>query len=336
MAQVTDQRLKVLILAGGPDRERAVSLKSGAAVAAAARAAGHDVRQSDVGPDNLSALDEFREWGGDVVFPVLHGPWGEGGPMQRILDARGVPYVGCRAEAADLCMDKYRTKERLIAHGLPTPTFERLSRGQTPTIQPPLVVKALREGSSVEMAICKTSGEADRALTDLQSRHEHLLVEQFVKGRDLTVGILGDRALSPILILPAGGFYDYAAKYERNDTKYLVGLHAIAEVFSAGAAVPTGASGSFAYVEAPMDEQAMADVLSEFEELALKAFRALGCRHMARVDFLVTDERCRPTILEVNTIPGFTDHSLLPMAAADVGLSMPKLVDTLLRMAPAD
>jgi D-alanine-D-alanine ligase len=324
VAPVNNERLKVLILAGGPDRERAVSLKSGAAVAAAARAAGHDVRESDVGPDNLAALDDFRGWGGDVVFPVLHGPWGEGGPMQRILDERGVPYVGCRADPADLCMDKLRTKEKLVAHGLPTPPFERLPRGQRPTIQPPLVVKALREGSSVEMAICQTADEVERALADLQSRHEHLLVEQFVKGCDMTVGILGDRALPPIQIVPAEGFYSYQAKYERNDTRYLVGRDRL-ELPAVGAADAAKESGVATAV----------DLVDHLQDLALQTFRGLGCRHMARVDFLV-DDHARPTILEVNTIPGFTDHSLLPMAAAEVGLPMPKLVDTLLRMALAE
>src|SRR5690606_21079307 len=134
--------LNVLVLAGGPDRERAVSLKSGAEVAAALRAAGHSVREADIHPDDLSALDAFVDWPGDVVFPVLHGKWGEGGGLQRILDERGLPYVGCGGPAAKLCMDKYRTKLALVAQGLPTPPFEFVGVGQPITLRPPLVVKA--------------------------------------------------------------------------------------------------------------------------------------------------------------------------------------------------
>ncbi len=123
----TRASLKVMVLAGGPDRERSVSLQSGAAVAHALRQAGHDVSGVlDIGPDDMSALDHWERWCGDVVFPVLHGPWGEGGPLQRILSQRQIAYVGCGPEAASLCMDKYRTKLALVQHGLPTPRFERI------------------------------------------------------------------------------------------------------------------------------------------------------------------------------------------------------------------
>ncbi len=311
-----ERPLRVMVLYGGPDRERPVSLHSGREVADALAAAGHDVRLRDVLPDQLECLDEFRKWGGDVIFPVLHGGWGEGGPLQEILEERGLRFVGCRAAAADLCMDKYRTKRLLERHSLPTPRFELLSeRGAMPSIPPPVVLKALREGSSLGMAICHVPGELEHALDALRREHPNLLVEQFIHGKELTVGVIDDpdgpRALPPICIMPAAAFYDYQAKYERNDTRY---------VFDAA-------------------EMGLTDaLLSQLRLLAADAHQTLGCRHLSRVDFMVSADG-HPYVLEVNTMPGFTTHSLLPKAAARAGMEMPQLVNHLVRLAagtPAD
>ncbi|MFA9477283.1 D-alanine--D-alanine ligase [Phycisphaerales bacterium AB-hyl4] len=304
------ERLKVLVLAGGPDREREVSLVSGAAVAAALGEAGHEVRQSDVGPGDLSALDAFVQWDGDVIFPVLHGRWGEGGGLQRVLDERALPYVGCRAEAAALCMDKGATKQVLVEQGLPTPTGAVVERGALTTLQgveAPCVVKAVDEGSSFGMAICQTADEATAAVGRLLGEYERVVVEQYVKGMEVTVGVIdaaegeGVEGLPAIQIVPAGAFYDFQAKYESDATQYRFDV-----------ALP-------------------GEVMAEIQRLALQAYEVLGVRHMGRVDFLV-DEQGRPWILEVNTIPGFTSHSLLPMAAAKAGLAMPALVDRLARL----
>ena len=298
-----------MVLAGGPDRERSVSLLSGDQVSAALGEAGHDVRQCDVLPGNLGALDQFTKWRGDVVFPVLHGGWGEGGGLQRVLEERRLPFVGCGAEAADLAMDKHRAKQVMLRHGLPTPPFEVIGPGQRRTVQPPLVLKPPREGSSIDTFICPDRHQARRARSRLGRRHARLLVEKFIQGRELTVGVLADgpcaQALPPIQIVPATDFYDFDAKYERDDTRYL------------------------------FDIDLPADTLNDVRALAVKTHNALGCRHLGRVDFIV-DSQNRPWILEINTIPGFTTHSLLPMAAAKARLPLPQLVDRLARLAASD
>jgi len=301
--------LRVMVLAGGPDREKAVSLMSATEVSGALRRAGHEVRQQNIQPDDLSALEDFIDWGGDVIFPALHGDWGEGGGLQTILEARGLSFVGCGARAADVAMDKHRAKMVMLAQDLPTPEFELIDCGQRSTITPPLVYKPLREGSSIDTVVCTDSEQAILAAASLSSRHTHLLVERFITGRELTVSTLAISnrlmALPPIQIVPATGFYDYDAKYVSDDTQYYFEID-----------LPT-------------------DVLAEVSRLATQVHRALGCRHMGRVDFIV-DQNNQPWILELNTIPGFTTHSLLPMAADRAGLPLPKLVDGLVRMAAAD
>jgi D-alanine-D-alanine ligase len=301
---MSQQMLKVMVLAGGPDRERPVSLASGAQVAEAVRAAGHEAVQRDVTPDDLSALDAVAAEGFDVIFPILHGAWGEGGGLQTILDERGLAYVGSRHVAAALCMDKLQTKLALAHHRLPTPEFETCPGGGPLKMKPPLVLKPLREGSSIDLYICHDSVAVAEALRKLTG-YDQLLAERFIAGPEMTVGVLGDgdaaEALPPIHIVPATAFYDYDAKYERDDTRYLFG-----------------------------DQPAQID--ARLRSLAVLAHRVLGCRHLCRVDFMI-DPSHGPMVIEVNTLPGFTTHSLLPMAAAKAGLPMPQLVDRLLRMA---
>lgn len=314
-------RLKIMTLAGGPDREREVSLNSGANVTRALRSVGHDVITGDILSDDLSMIDEFTRWHGDLIFPVLHGCWGEGGGLQKILDGRMLPYVGSNAKAASLCMDKHRTKQSLVYHDIATPRFEYLSHSEARTLELPLVVKANSEGSSIDLAICHTQEEFDKARETLAATHEHLLVEQFIQGKELTVGIIAldndanvlpglvsyadHQALPAIHIIPATSFYDYKAKYTREDTQYR------------------------------FDIDLPGATLKRVSELALQAHAVLGCRHLSRVDFMV-DENHQPWILEVNTIPGFTSHSLLPMAANKAGLDLPALVDHLARTAMHD
>lgn len=294
--------LTILVLAGGPDRERPVSLMSGEQVAAALRETGHDVTLADANPDDLGAVDSFR---GDVIFPIFHGGWGEGGGLQRELDRRGVRYVGCRAAAAGLCMDKVATKELAQRIGMPTPAFERVERGSKPMLGPPVVVKPISEGSSIHMAICKSPHELAEAWAALSPSYPAMLVERYVKGPELTVGVLGtgdDAITLPVIhIIPAVAYYDYDAKYTSDATRY-----------------------SFDY--AP-------EVCARAQTMALELYRAADCRHMARVDFIVDETTSTPLLIEINTLPGFTTHSLLPMAARESGLPMPKLVDKLVRMA---
>jgi len=302
--------LRVLVLAGGPNRERPVSLISGSQVAAALREAGHDVTLADANPGDLSAIDHFIRERGDVIFPIFHGGWGEGGGVQRELDARGARYVGCRAAAAALCMDKVRSKELAQSIGVATPAFERVARGDQPTLAPPVVVKPITEGSSIHLAICKSQQELDEAWAALSPHYDAMLVERYLPGAELTVGILGTgdaaRALPVIHIIPATPYYDYQAKYERDDTQYRFDFDA--------------------------------DISQAVQTAALKLYRAAGCRHLARVDFIVDRDSGGASggFIEINTLPGFTTHSLLPMAARESGLPMPKLVDALVRMAMDD
>lgn len=298
--------MKVMVLAGGPDREREVSLMSGATVTDGLRQAGHDVEQRDMGPGDLSALDFFADWGGDVVFPIFHGRWGEGGAAQKILDERGFKYVGCREAAARLCFDKTLTKQRIIEAGLPTPAFELVTAEGRPTLEPPVVLKPNDDGSSIDLAICHDRAALDAAWADLSSRNQSLLVEQFVQGKELTVGVVEDEdgkptALPSIHIVPATAFYDYEAKYIRDDTQYHF-------------------------------DHTTPRIEAELRDIAQRVFVELGCRHLSRVDmFLDGDDR--PWVIEVNTLPGFTSHSLLPMAARQSGVALPVLVDRMVRLA---
>jgi D-alanine-D-alanine ligase len=304
--------LKILVLRGGPDRERDVSLQSGGQVAQALRDWGHTVYERDILPDDLTALDEGKQLGVQVVFPVLHGPWGEGGALQAILEESGFAYVGCKEKAAKLCMDKWETKRKLQDAGLPTAEAELLDQGDKRSIAAPCVVKALDEGSSYGLAVCQTEEQADAAVAKLFEEHDRLMVEKFVAGKELTVGVIedlpvdgepseGPTTLPPIHIVPAVEFYDYDAKYTRDDTQY-----------------------NFDIDLDPACINAVADA-------AKQAFETLGCRHLARIDFIV-DEQFNAYILEANTMPGFTSHSLVPKAAKHMGVTFPDLCDHLARL----
>lgn len=291
-------KLIVLVLGGGPDRERDVSLVSAAQVADALRTAGHRTLERDILPSDTSALDETY----DVVFPVLHGAFGEGGPLQQLLEQRGVPFVGCDSKAASAAMDKVATKQIARQLGVPTPDWQVFGPTDVLTLPLPVVIKPLNEGSSVGVFICHTEQDVTQARAELHGRHPRVMAERFIRGREMTVGIFDGRALPVIEIIPGATvtFYDYQAKYSRDDTRY-------------GFDVLPG-------VAEPMRQH------------AVTLFRGLGCRHLSRVDFIV-DAQNRPWMLEINTMPGFTTHSLLPMAARKSGIEMPALCDKLVKLA---
>ncbi len=296
-----------MVLAGGPDRERPVSLQSGQCVAEALQRAGHTADLHDLTPEALGALDAFKQAQYDVVFPALHGPWGEGGHAQRLLEAHQIPYVGSQPDAAGRCMDKFETKQHLRELGIPTPSAEVLTKDQPNQLPCPVVVKPVDEGSSMDLHICRSPEQVAAARAESHSRHDRLLIESFVQGKEMTVGILErstgqPEALPPIHIQPATEYYDYDAKYEREDTQY--------------------------HFQIDLPDAVIAQIQAD----ALIAHRRLGCRHLSRVDFLV-DEEHRHWCLEVNTLPGFTTHSLLPMAAAHAGIPFPELTDHLVRTA---
>ncbi len=297
------RRLRVTVLAGGPSAERAVSLESGRAVADALRRRGHEVFLSDIGPEQTSALDVPA----DVVFPALHGPFGEDGTVQRMLEERGLPYVGPDSRASALAMDKAATKQVLAAAGIDTPAYEvwdaeALARRARPVLDLPVIVKPVDQGSSVGTAVVTEPAAFLPAVRAAVGNFSRALVEQFIRGDELTVGIVGRQPLPPICVRPRRGFYDYTAKYEADDTEYL---------FDAG--FPN-------------------DVLERAKALSLRVFDLVGCRHLSRVDWMV-DGGQRLWFLEINTLPGFTSHSLVPKAAAHVGIPFDELCERLVRLA---
>jgi len=298
--------MKVLVLKGGPDAEREVSLKSGAMVAQALRQAGLAVNETAIDRPDGAAIAAME---GDVVFPVLHGPWGEGGPLQDLLEADGRPYVGSRPRAARLAMDKLATKTIARRIGVPTPPSRELRRGDPCDLAPPLVLKPIDDGSTVDVVICRTESQIRDGLASLLDRpsnpRERIMAERFVQGREITVGWALDRALPVIEIVPAEGFYDYDAKYLRDDTEYVLDPHR-PESWRSTRSRRTP-------LAAPIIEQATAH--------ALRLCEAIGTRDVARVDFMVDEHG--PWLLEINTMPGFTDHSLVPKAAAHAGMAFP-------------
>src|SRR5918997_5172908 len=210
--------MRVTVLYGGPSAEREISLVSGRAVIDGLKSMGHEVFGSDVSPADLSGLDRPA----DVIFPVLHGQFGESGELQEILEQRGLPFVGSGSRASRLGMDKVQTKRAWEKAALPTPPYEVLTTDgpKLKTIKAPCAVKAFDSGSSIDVYICKTDDAARDAIETVLKKHGRVLVEQFIKGPELTVGLLEERPLAPIRIVPKREFFDYEAKYKANDTEH--------------------------------------------------------------------------------------------------------------------
>lgn len=297
----------VLVLMGGPDAEREISVLSGREVAQALRRTGRfEVVEKTV---TRPTADWLAELGGDVAFPVLHGRFGEGGPLQDRLEAAGLPYVGSGPGPARLAMDKQAGKRCVAEAGVPVLPHRRLEPDDACDLEPPLVLKPIDDGSSLDLRICHDPATVATGRAVLHPRRGAIMAERYVAGREVTVGIVNGRALPLIEIIPGADvtFYDYQAKYFRNDTRY---------VFDPS--LPPG-------------------MASSCVEMALTAFNRIGCRDVARVDFIV-DDGC-PWFLEINTMPGFTTHSLVPMASARIGRPMPALcaalVDAALQRAGA-
>ncbi len=304
--------LRVTVLLGGPSAEREVSLVSGRAIAAALRRLGHHVTESDISPADVSALDRADI---DAVFIALHGAFGESGEVQDLCEARGLAYTGSGPAASRLAMDKVAAKEVFRREGIPTPPWAVLEK-DAPAAETadklaglglPVVLKPIDGGSSVDVVIARDEARRDQAARELLAKYGRLLAERFVAGREMTVGVLGDASLPALEIIPSPEheFYDYTAKYADDaGTQYR------------------------------FDHGLPADVTARMESAARKAFGALGCRDMGRVDFIL-DAGGQAWILEINTIPGFTSHSLLPMSAGRVGLTFDALVGRILEMAVA-
>lgn len=296
---------KVAVLLGGKSGEREVSLKSGNAVLTALQRQGVDAQAFDPAHRNLSELSGF-----DRVFISLHGRFGEDGTMQGLLDLMGIPYTGSGVMASAVGMDKWRTKLLWRASGVVTPDFEMLD-GKTDFAQVakhlglPLFVKPANEGSSIGITKVKTANALPEAYALAAKADPLVIAEKFVGGGEYTVGILDGEALPIIRIVPKNEYYDFEAKYLRNDTEY----HC-----------PSG-----------LDAAKEAQIQQE----ALVAFKVLGCKGWGRVDFLM-DEAGKHYFLEVNTSPGMTDHSLVPMAAKVAGMDFDALVLRILAMTLKD
>ena len=286
---------KVAVLFGGKSAERDVSLKSGAGVLAALQRQGVDAHAFDPAE---RPLDELRAF--DRAFIMLHGRYGEDGTIQGALELMGIPYTGSGVMASAVGMDKWRTKLLWRAVGLPIPEFVMLDENSDfaaveRQLGLPLFVKPACEGSSIGVSKVRQPGELQTAWREAAKHDALVIAEQAILGGEYTVAILGEQVLPIIKIVPATDFYDYEAKYLRDDTQYLCpcGLPEAREM--------------------------------ELRAQALEAFRALGCSGWGRVDFLM-DDAGRAYLLEVNTSPGMTDHSLVPMAARVAGISYEQLV----------
>ena len=300
-------KIKVAVLTGGIGSERDISLQSGKCVAEALKEAGFKVVKADIRPDNLEILDDKSI---DVFFPALHGIFGEDGQLQQILEDRSLLYAGSGPAASKLAFDKMASKMIFEDAGISTPsaiefdseTNIELLEEQLLNLANKYVVKPIRQGSSVGVSIVSKPQEAINVARQTYNEFGDCMIEEFVPGMEVTVGILNDRALPIIEVRVKSGFYDYHAKYVDEQTEYL-----------------------FDTVTDP-------GIAANLSRAAIDCFNALGCRHFARVDFLLGIDRIA-YVLETNTIPGFTSHSLLPKAAAKTGLSMSDLCSNIVEAA---
>ena len=298
---------QVIVLCGGSSPEREVSLRSGAAVATALTANGHEVRIVDPqdGLQHYGAELEYAE----VVFPILHGTGGEDGQAQQTLEAIHVPYVGSSSSSSALCFDKQRTKQRLMDAGIVTPRGVSVTLDtmwESPLSANPFVLKPIEGGSSIDTFIVRNPDDADKlAIEETLRRYEQMLLEELIGGLEVTVGVLGDEALPAVEIIPPeGGNFDYDNKYNGNTAEICPPTHLTAE-----------------------QQQ-------QVKDLAITIHHTLDCRDFSRTDFILDDSGVFYA-LETNTLPGMTDQSLFPKAAMAAGITMQNLVDRLVSMALA-
>jgi D-alanine-D-alanine ligase len=292
---------KVAVLLGGRSSEREVSLMSGNGVLQALRSRGVDAHGFDPAAESLQALQDA---GFDRAFIALHGRYGEDGTIQGALELLGIPYTGSGVMASAICMDKVRTKQIWIAQGLPTPRYVAIASaaqldGTVASLGLPLIVKPPHEGSTIGITKVSSADQMLEAYAAAARLDREVMAEQFIAGRELTVAVLGSgdeaRALPIVEIRAPQGNYDYQNKYFTDDTEYLC--------------------------PAPLDDSLTAEIAG----IAVAAYRAVSCEGWGRVDFMLSAEG-RPYLLEVNTAPGMTGHSLVPMAARALGMSYEDLV----------
>ncbi len=297
---MTTRNLNVTVMLGGPSTEREVSLRSGAAVAKALRSLGHTVHELDPKEPTWQLPPETQ-----IVFLALHGTYGEDGTVQAQLDHLGVPYTGCGAEASRLAFDKVLTKKRCLAAGVPTARFAVLNSPKSPWPdgwKPPVVLKPVRQGSSIGLQMVDHTDQWEVSLAEAFRFDTEVLMEEKIIGREATVGILDDKPLPVAEVRAKQGFFDYANKYTPGAAEH--------------------------FCPAPFDSVQTARI----QDAAMGAFHAVGGRDYARVDVMVRANG-DPVVLEVNTLPGMTELSILPEAASAAGLSYAQLCQRMLDLA---
>lgn len=297
----TWQSKRIGVLMGGVSHERAVFLKTGRAVLDALREGGYDAAGIEVSSDIVQRLLEERI---DVIFIALHGRWGEDGTVQGLLELLGIPYTGSGVLASALAMNKIKAKELFLYHGIPTPEYVAPQEGESLALPfpPPWVVKPASEGSTIGVSIVMDEKGLEEVVRHAREYDQQVLIERFVAGKELTVGILREEPLPVIEIVPKGGFYDYHAKYTSGMTEYLV--------------------------PARIDRQKQEEV----QGVSLQAYHVLGCSGYGRVDLRLSEGE-EVFVTEVNTLPGMTETSLVPKTAASQGISFLQLVEIILEEA---
>lgn len=301
----------IVVLMGGISPEREISLQSGKAVANALSRNNNNVIKIIVNDDMVNELDNYKI---DVAFIALHGCFGEDGGIQQVLESKGIPYTGSGISASRLAMNKVESKDVFIRHNIPTPDYLVVSTEQTVSeitkgcknLKLPLIAKPVSNGSSIGISIIKEYAEIKDTIEHTSRYGKEILVEECIEGRELTVSVLNDKALPVIEIKTATGFYDYEAKYKSDKTQYRV-------LTSADMSSETTLSH---------------DVYDRVQELAVRAHNSLGCRTFSRVDMILNKEDAI-YVLEVNTIPGFTERSLLPKAAAAANIGFSELCNAI-------
>ena len=297
---ITDKKIGVLM--GGLSSEREISLRTGGLVAASLTKKGYSVTAIDVDRDLPQRL--ISEDIG-VAFIALHGRYGEDGCVQGLLEVMGIPYTGSGVSASAICMDKLLSKEILEHHGISTPkytVFRKDTAGDPPSVRYPVVVKPLREGSTIGISVVSEKKDINPALDNALQYGDTALIEEYIAGMEVTAGIIGDKPLPLVEIVPRGGFYDFNTKTSGGMAEYIV------------------------------PARLAAAVSEKIQDAALTAHKALGCCYVSRVDFRV-DPAGQPYVLEVNTIPGMTETSLLPKAAGEAGIGYDDLVEMILSSA---
>ncbi len=304
---------KVLVLMGGISTEREVSLRSGTAVAKALEEMGYRVETLDIQPDNIAKISEIKP---DVAYLALHGKGGEDGCIQGLLEWMGIPYTGPGLAASAICMDKALTKKMLLQSNIPTPKAVEYKREECADIKKvgaelvsqlglPMVIKAPCQGSSIGVVIVRDEGAISDAIMEVLKYDDTLLAEQFVSGTEVSVPVIGNKnpeVLPIIEITAANEFYDYQSKYTPGMSRHII-----------PARISKTAEDRINYY-------------------AIEAYKKTGCKGISRIDFMI-DENDNPYVIEINTIPGMTETSLVPDSAKYVGISFSQLVDKIVKLA---